>query len=440
MVVLDLNLVKNQGLSSRQSSFLGAGDSWASGSQADEADEAERKMSIVLKKASHLYLQSKNITKISPQVNKLRGLKVIYLYDNKITNVAPLAHATNLTHVYLQGNDLESTRGISKMRKLEKIYLSNNRIEVVEDICDPEGDGNLQELYLENQRLPQGHPLVFEPNSLDAMKYSLKVLNISGNNIQTIDNVLQTMYMSLEKLDASNNQIKALDVTDRKRNGQDVLRFPYLVDLSLKGNPFQKRGGTKKYRQELVVKFERVETLDGSEISSFERKWHQAFSEKKRLDEQRAAAIASQQSLPREISNASLDPRLNDMTSLSTADLVPPVPEHWRSRGLPGARHQFDQVLAKARSQASQRLTSEVAMGEMQRVRKERELATPAGMGGGETMAMTGESITKFEKSYSDLSGGETSANALKRQQRNIMKLSPMKLAPLDNDDPVNLY
>ena len=82
MVLLDLNLAASQGLSSRQNSSLsGGGDSLLK-----EMVEDDEKIKLLMKKVTHLYLQGKNITKISPAINKLRNLSTLYLYDNKISN------------------------------------------------------------------------------------------------------------------------------------------------------------------------------------------------------------------------------------------------------------------------------------------------------------------------------------------------------------------
>lgn len=50
-------------------------------------------------------------------------------------------------------------------------------------------------------------------------------------------------------------------------------------------------------------------------------------------------------------------PAGNDrVNSLSTTAIAPPVPDHWRKKGLPGGRNQFDKILEKARSNAHERI------------------------------------------------------------------------------------
>jgi len=424
MVVLDLNLVKSHGLGSRQSSYIGAGDSWSTNAELDASEEEERKQSSLIKKATHLYLQSRSIHKISPSINKLVNLKVIYLYDNRLTTVNALAHASNLTHVYLQGNNISSTSGLSKLKKLEKLYLANNKIEVLEDLCCSDGEGSLQELHIENQELPAGMPLVFEPEALESLRFTIRVINISGNNIQTVDNILQTCYKTLHKLDASDNRIKELNVnTDEGTE----LRFPYLQKVIFKNNPIQKKNGTKKYRQGLVTKFESLKELDGNEISAFERKWHLAFHEKEISKLQMAEET---------------DQKLKEQEHQqfhSVHDMIPPVPDHWRSRGLPGARHQFDQVLAKARAHANERAHAEASAAELlageQIIHKKSQFDNFRNIHDREQLGDVGAPFgfdIKALDSEGDLKKTKQQKSVTDNRGR-AMKLAPMKLAPLDD-------
>lgn len=337
-----------------------------------------------------------------------------------------LAHAVNLTHVYLQGNTISTTSGLSKLKKLEKLYLANNKIEVIEDLCNTDGEGSLQELHIENQELPTGMPLVFEPEALESLRFTIRIINISGNNIQTVDNILQTCHRTLQKIDASNNRIKSLN-TMNEDGGQ--VRFPYLKQIIFKNNPLQQKSGTKKYRQGLVTKFESLKELDGNEISAFERKWHLAFQEKEfnKLHQQAQDKLAATQ-----------EQQFQSMNSIT--DLIPPVPDHWRSRGLPGARHQFDQVLAKARANANERAHAEASAAEFlaseQIMHKKSQLRdhiqTIQGQEQlGDVGAPFGLGIKALD-SEGDLKNLEKQQKQVTDNKGRAMKLAPMKLAPLD--------
>ena len=91
-----------------------------------------------------------------------------------MTRIEHLNFAENLTHLYLQNNRLQKLENLDVCLRLEKLYLGGNQIQVLEglDKCS-----HLTEIYLENQRLPHGEKLVFEPRTLQALS---KVLGECG--------------------------------------------------------------------------------------------------------------------------------------------------------------------------------------------------------------------------------------------------------------------
>lgn len=93
-------------------------------------------------------------------------LTVIYLYDNFLTRLENLNFAENVTHLYLQNNRIQKLENFDCCRKLQKLYLGGNQIQVLEGLdrclC-------LTEIYIENQHLPDGEKLVFEPRTLQCL-------------------------------------------------------------------------------------------------------------------------------------------------------------------------------------------------------------------------------------------------------------------------------
>lgn len=498
MVLLDLKMVQTLGLSSRQASLVGAGDFRREKSRikstlqdSDQEDDplnnqatdpslsrSSSTLSRAVRKASHLYLQDKNITKISPQISKLKNLKVLYLYDNKLKSAETLYYASNLTHVYLMNNGLTSTKGFSKLKNLEKLYLASNKIEVVEDLLanplEQEYDPKLKELHLENQILPAGHSLIFDPQCLANLAYSLRVLNISKNNVTSVDAILETCHKSLDKFYASDNQIKTLSLDSHAPShiGKKDLDFPYLSVVHLKGNPIQKKMGSKKYRQKLVVKFRNLKDLDNHEISTFERRWHESFSlqlqkradlkakNSKSLSEeasahdpsysftqqaQEAALAADPMNITRQDSTINFGTESADnllsqkLSSLSAMDLAPPVPEHWRKKGLPGGRNQFDKILEKARLQAHERILSQTTKKHLNLQEANRKLAEMKVADAGDHSHSL---IQNTKRDFQNKLGGsgefgdadknrqEDVLNEEREIERKILNLSAMKLAP----------
>jgi len=82
---------------------------------------------------------------------------------NKIEN---LNFAENLTHLYLKNNRIQKLENLDCCPKLQKLYLGGNQIQVLEglDRCI-----HLTEIHVENQHLPEGEKLVFEPRTLQCL-------------------------------------------------------------------------------------------------------------------------------------------------------------------------------------------------------------------------------------------------------------------------------
>lgn len=123
---------------------------------------------------------------------------------------------------------------------------------------------NLTVLQIENQKLPFGESLYFDPRSILALSVSffivifllyifihiyklfqtcLKVLNISGNKITSLKNIKE-LY-KLEILDATNNIID--DINDLTETINILIS---LKDLSLQGNPVTKY---YRYKENLIA-------------------------------------------------------------------------------------------------------------------------------------------------------------------------------------------
>lgn len=506
MVVLDLKMAQSMGLSSRQASLVGAGDfrrekskmkkaSVSTNTDSEENSDNEENsgqnkgsisrqntngsvsmsrsssnLSRAVRKASHLYLQDKNITRVSPQISKLKNLKVLYLYDNKLESAETLYYAQSLSHVYLMNNELRSTRGFSKLRNLEKLYLSGNKIEVVEDLIlnplEQDYDPKLKELHLESQNLPPGHSLIFDPQCLSNLAYSLQVLNISSNNITSVEPILETCHKSLDKFYASNNNIKTLDLNEK-------ITFPYLSVVHLKGNPMQKKLGSKKYRQKLVVTFSRLRDLDNQEISNFERKWHESFSAQ--MKKRQAFKLQQSKSVSEETQNINHDQNqpkyyqtngstsaenfnitrqdsminfgtesadnllTQKLSSQSTLDLAPPVPEHWRKKGLPGGRNQFDRILEKARVSAHERILKQTSRKQLNLLEANKKFESGHGFEGqaGDFDAQnlnTKREASDFQSKLREQQAEEDEVvNEEMELERKILNLSAMKLAPMED-------
>ncbi|XP_028406263.1 protein phosphatase 1 regulatory subunit 42-like [Dendronephthya gigantea] len=212
-----------------------------------------------LKRLTHVYLAEKSIDEIN-NLSLCRNLSVLYLYDNCISKIENLGFAINLTHLYLQKNRITKIEGLDNLRRLSKLYLGQNFITVVEGLEKLE---SLNELHIENQNLPVGEKLLFDPRSLKAVATCLNVLNVSGNYIESLEDL--HCLSSMIQLNAQNNNI-----ADTKGLVKALSVWPAIIKLDLTGNPVCEK---KKYRDRVFVMSKTLVMLDGKEISSTAKKF-----------------------------------------------------------------------------------------------------------------------------------------------------------------------
>lgn len=205
-----------------------------------------------LNRITHLYLQSQFIDKIA-SVPQCQSVSVVYLQNNLLQNIQNLDNFPKLTHLYLQHNYISKIENLSKLTALKKLYLGWNEISVVEGL---EGLRNLTELHLENQRLPQGETLYFDPRTICRLGRSLKVLNITNNNVTSI--LCLEGLKCLTKLVADENQIRDLEDVE-----ETLFYLPCLEELSMIGNPVT---GNRKYFDTVMVASKSLKILNGKSI------------------------------------------------------------------------------------------------------------------------------------------------------------------------------
>lgn len=217
-----------------------------------------------VKRLTHLYLEDKSIDDVGEDLSLCKNLAVLYLYDNQIKGVPNLCQNYCLTQLYLQNNDIKKMENLSGLRKLTKLYLGGNMITVLEGLDKLD---ELEELYVEHQRLPPGEKLLFEPRTLLHLARQLQVLNVSGNNL---DSILDLECLAhLTQLMAGDNQL-----TDFKEIARLLSAWPRMWRLELVGNPLCAKS---KYRDRVIVMSSRLEVLDDKEITDTSRKFLESW-------------------------------------------------------------------------------------------------------------------------------------------------------------------
>lgn len=281
-----------------------------------------------LKRLTHLYLESKGIDEVGDDISMCQNLTVLYLYDNQLPSIPNLNQNQCLTMLYLQNNHISKIEGLAFLTRLTKLYLGGNCITVIEGL---EKLVKLQELHVENQSLPPGEKLLFDPRTIKAISESLKVLNISGNNLDSIRD-LECLTQMSHFISIDNH------LNDMKELAHVLGQWYFLNRLDLMGNPLCHKA---KYRDRIIVMAKQLETLDGKEISEtskqFLKNWHanKVTQKQKKVDLLRRGAS------------------FIDEYSVGESRDLPPVREPLRMGTIPGymmpglPRKQFDELLAR---------------------------------------------------------------------------------------------
>ena len=214
-----------------------------------------------LKRITHVYFQDKNISVIE-NLQDCANLSVLYLYDNQIEEITNLTFASTLTHLYLQNNLITKLEGLHRCVNLSKLYLGFNKIIVVEQL---EKCTSLKELHVENQKLPAGEKMLFDPRTLMCLSQSLHVLNISGNGIDSIKDL--SCLKCLTQLSCKDNKLGSMKELSRVFSSFDTL-----WKLDIDGNPVCSK---PKFKDRIIVMTSNLTTLDGKEITETSRQFLQ---------------------------------------------------------------------------------------------------------------------------------------------------------------------
>ncbi|XP_012265304.1 protein phosphatase 1 regulatory subunit 42-like [Athalia rosae] len=240
-----------------------------------------------LRKITHLYMNDKFINTIG-NFAACRNLRVVYLQNNCITKIENLHFATNITHLYLQHNNISKIENLNCLQNLTSLFLGYNNISVVEGLENAE---NLTELHVERQNISAGESLCFDPRSCHTIAMSLKILNITGNQMTTINEL--SNFQMLESLEANNNYIENIkDLTET------IKSLPKLEQLSLQDNPVTK---CYRYRENIIANTDLLACLDGKNISPISRRFMKKFQIERHLQ---ATTTRSKMTLSDDITNS----------------------------------------------------------------------------------------------------------------------------------------
>ena len=198
---------------------------------------------------SRLNLQQNEITVVrSNAFLKLKNLKSIHLYVNKISSIEPGAFSgVDYKHFYLDlgSNDVSELRGDmwNGIRSIGTLSLDGNKLTELRQDMWGEGLKSLVILYLGYNKITSINPGLFSPLS------HLRGLMLAGNFLTEIDSSMWMGIKLLSVLDLGSNQISHIpDKSLPKLAARPVLRLNNnnLTTLSpdiFDSNKYKRTGG-----------------------------------------------------------------------------------------------------------------------------------------------------------------------------------------------------
>lgn len=274
---------------------------------------------------THLHFANQKLLGDVAAVALCTNLRVLYVYDNRLTTLRGLGGLQRLTHLYAQDNRIESLHDFEAPPNLQQLHLTGN---LLQGIGGLETCIALQELHVGSQKTPAsaaspdsdmpagtadllileepaegatdeelkakamaavaaaeeeaaaGAPMQIEPASLMAIAPTLQKLVIAHSRID--DDALEPLIVlqSLTSLDVRHNNLEHIG-----RLQQFLLRMPDLQSLQIAHNPLAE---APKLRERLIVAAPRLAEVDSKAVKPNERAFLQSLAAR-----QGAAAAAS---------------------------------------------------------------------------------------------------------------------------------------------------
>ncbi|XP_064120168.1 protein phosphatase 1 regulatory subunit 42-like [Macrobrachium nipponense] len=226
----------------------------------DEDEDGEnpacRERNAFLGRVTHLHLEGKGITHIE-SLSSCPEVRVVFLQHNHLTRLANLRPLRMLQELYLQDNHIMRIEGLKELHNLRRLLIPGNRIGVVEGL--PQG---LEELHIQNQRLPPGDALVLDPHAMTNVQATLRLLDVTGNRLMEMGAV--GLLTRLRVFRAENNDLDSLSHVTAV-----VSRLNHLQELYLSGNPVTAH---RRYHLSMVLASPpSLEILDKKQITPLSR-------------------------------------------------------------------------------------------------------------------------------------------------------------------------
>jgi hypothetical protein len=234
-------------------------------------------------RVSHYNLQNRNLASLDG-IELASGSRVLYLYDNHITSLAPLSRLRTLGQLYIENNELTDLDvGMGGGPALEKVFAGGNVISRI-SAATAASLPRLTELHLAAQRI-NNLCLVIETNALETWGRTLRVLDISKCGIKFLTPF--SRLRGLIDLKAANNPCD-----DENDAAELLIALPGLKRLDVRGTNFAMTSSPAgQYRDVLTaVAGYGLEWLDGRDVTAAHKSFQRIRTERSNA---RSTIIAS---------------------------------------------------------------------------------------------------------------------------------------------------
>ena len=269
---------------------------------------------------THLHFQNLRIVGDVEPIRLCANLRVLYLYENRLTSLKGIGQLRKLTNLYAQDNRIADLSDFEAPPALTQLYLGGNRLSLLEGL---EGCEALEELHLEGQRQPEREVVeagflahiatvrIAEEEGTDGAKgtdmadgsdapttaptaqapataaapfaggATMPALSIAPASLMAIAPTLRKLVMHHNGLDDEALEpvvvLQALTSLDVRHNRlasvarlqQLLVRMPQLVSVLLHGN--DELTSAPKFRERVIVATHAVSELDCKPIKESER-------------------------------------------------------------------------------------------------------------------------------------------------------------------------
>lgn len=249
---------------------------------------------------THLNLNGLRLTGDVAAIVACKNLRVLYVYDNRLTSLRGLGGLERLTHLYAQDNRIVSLHDFEAPAGLQQLHLGGNCLSLIGGL---ETCTCLTELHIGGQKPPadvnaaiipaapsggevkgdeesgaaspasaasgsqepvaSAPALAIEPQSLIAISQTLRKLVAAHDHISDDDLEPVVMLQSLTSLDVRGNALESIG-----RLQQILLRLPCLTSLGIRDNPLVT---APKLRERLIVASHTLADIDGRAVKPNER-------------------------------------------------------------------------------------------------------------------------------------------------------------------------